>query len=1711
MTTLAAGYDFLGKLGDDLRDLIGLDTLVYELIQNADDAPRATAMSFDVSQNLLRVWNDGVFSDCGRQEKSLECECVEDQTGERVRCDFHSLRLLAGQAKRAKVDTTGAFGIGFTSVFQVCDYPELISRGRHWVLRYDRPESERIDVCDGCERDHEASGTTFLLPWARDADSPVRRGLKMDPISPELPADLLHTAVRVIPAATVFLRKLRRVTVLQDGADVSVVERCDEGPIRSVKTGSRAEKYWTSARSFEADVAELRNASAAFTDDVRGAEVELAVPLAEPEERVPLHVVLPTREETELSFRVSAPFFPFQNRKSVRFETDAESSWNRAAVQAAAAMIADQLAAVVKTLPPQRLWAVIRSMNTTWKNAELDAIDRCFATFWEEFLEVAEEVPTVATTSAATVTPSKAMLVPRALEFADDLLQGLEFSVVAPAIRPDVSELAEPLGVPSLSAEAVANAMKAVGLDVETPFDALPPMLASPDNRTVLYRLLDRLLATHVRSDRPDPITVIDGAAVIPTLRRSLAPPKLVALEPRDVVELFGDVPGLLFADAATLNATSSLSAVLKPLSAVDVIDALHELPERQLQEFLERTSTSDLIRWFEDRRAELDATARQRLAELAIFPSSTGGYLPLTSMQLPGNFNGDPLGVVTLVDLTELERQRAFLEHLDAKTLDFDIYAKEILPAEFSKADFAPSADALDDLLDVLDGSRAAIADDEEVRAALGRLEIVSCQDGARRAATRSYFDSDVVRAVLGESQVVAIPSGRLLRLRGTLELLGVNHEPDPSDVIAAVERIAGEPKTAAGRKQIRAVVDFLAPQFRRSDDGSSQLELSVEAEYDTLREFEWLPVEGEDAWALPHELFRTEFRQAFSSTARFIDLPQRAQEAAADFLRYLDVGYRPSPDQVVAHIENCQRDRSTVHVAAYRFLNDAGSDGSYERLKAFDSICLADEPPRFVSPEEAVAGQHALGRYLVELPDELKVLTRLIDGLGIPEAPDDVRAAGVLEALAEEYADLDKPIGAEREVLSILRECWRILERERKRASRAEDPDDETLDEYDDWLRRTVSDLPSWPDGKERLEAPNRLLIDDMHPLATSLPVTHAKRLIQFPREAPTALLAAGVRALSSVVETELLEAANRRDGRQVSRVLDERRGLIARVVAANLSTGDSVDDALARLDAIRLYETDTLKVEHTLVLDEDVLALGPQSVSAYLDREAGALYVLANRELPASEVAVQLTPLLCPSARPDAVAPALKGVLAATTPDEAERELGLFGFADLDREVAERVLSKPAHVAADEDADHDDDSDELDVEDDVESESESDQSAIDSPAPEAEAEAEADEIVTEADREDEFDGVDSEAVPEPRQVRGDDTDQDVERPSLRRGRARRTTPRREPKPRTGVETTPWRTWVSGGKGAEADAREEHPERVAARRKVEEAGVARVIQYERDHGREATPMPPNNRGFDLESRKGPGRPVLREIEVKSLGSSWEAEWGRGGNPPQLSRPQFMESVDNGRRWLYVVENALDDDGWGIYPIQQVGLKATSFLFDHGWKEGADQPDAPGLDHEIPEPKLPSVDGRTWPQEGADPENDIPFVPWDTLPSFLEGSEEERVPSRWYAPPDDVGEADWATQQIDYSMGALAPFGSILTIRKSEGDFVDGQVVLANVGDGDGQRLAVRRAFQEIDADGVILGVLLESELPTAEQYALPAEEVAARLYGTVICVDAE
>ncbi len=123
--SLSRGSDYLGTIERTLGDLQGPRTVIYELIQNADDAPGASRIRFRVGADALEVWNDGIFDRC-QDVTTDDCEWLAARDH---RCDFHSFREIASGDKRQRPGTTGAFGIGFTAVYQLTDRPELLSNG----------------------------------------------------------------------------------------------------------------------------------------------------------------------------------------------------------------------------------------------------------------------------------------------------------------------------------------------------------------------------------------------------------------------------------------------------------------------------------------------------------------------------------------------------------------------------------------------------------------------------------------------------------------------------------------------------------------------------------------------------------------------------------------------------------------------------------------------------------------------------------------------------------------------------------------------------------------------------------------------------------------------------------------------------------------------------------------------------------------------------------------------------------------------------------------------------------------------------------------------------------------------------------------------------------------------------------------------------------------------------------------------------------------------------------------------------------------------------------------------------------------------------------------------------------------------------------------------------------------------------------------------
>ena len=229
---LPQGIDYLGFLGAKLRDLQGSATLVYELVQNADDAPGVTSIVFDVRDDALEVSNNGVFRDI----------------------DFKRMQNIAGGGKRDEEDTTGAFGIGFIAIYQITDRPELFSAGRHWTFRPEEPYERRIVET----RVDNVNGTRFLLPWAIDPDTPLRRELRAAAVRQDEIEQLADNLTAVLPKALLFLRKISHIEVRRNGKTLRSVRRTQEGNRLVLNDGNQSLRWYLFDCAFAEEAAALR-------------------------------------------------------------------------------------------------------------------------------------------------------------------------------------------------------------------------------------------------------------------------------------------------------------------------------------------------------------------------------------------------------------------------------------------------------------------------------------------------------------------------------------------------------------------------------------------------------------------------------------------------------------------------------------------------------------------------------------------------------------------------------------------------------------------------------------------------------------------------------------------------------------------------------------------------------------------------------------------------------------------------------------------------------------------------------------------------------------------------------------------------------------------------------------------------------------------------------------------------------------------------------------------------------------------------------------------------------------------------------------------------------------------------------------------------------------------------------------------------------------
>ncbi len=1487
--SLRRGINYLGALGAKLRDLQGFATLAFELIQNADDAPGATQIRFTVSDSGVVVENDGEFSDCGLAEEP-ECVWPNDPAHGHM-CDFHRFREVSSGDKREQSETAGAFGVGFTAVYQVTDRPELVSQGRHWLVYEDNPESERIVVCPGCDRcsDLAFHGTRFYLPWVLDPNSKLRQALRAPAAASDSRQKLIAELKTSIPEAMLFLKQLSSVQVFDSSDCVVKFERVVVDNSILINDGERDTTWHVISTNFDVPATALRAKWRDRIEKKRTAKVRLAIPV-EPIRAGLLCAYLPTQQETGLPFHINADFFTQSDRKTVILESDYQSEWNRTAIGAAAVALAKHLSELPTWLGTERTWRLLDAIYTTNNEAQSGKRDSVFKLFWDNIALILPHSQIAECIDGIITSPSQALMVGDLEEHdAVSVLSAIGLKILRPELRQYAFRLPGRAGVQVLDVHHVANALHACDLDKRNDLSSVPETLRESGRRLLLFTELERLLTRRKSQEQNRAIDLISSCAIFLADDGGLWPSKdIYASDPNSVALISNICPQLRFSTGEAHRIAPTVMLAVPSLSAAVVIGSLEHKPFT-----LDRVTSRSLLKWFESRKAEFAVTRelKARLAALPIFPS-VAGLKPLQNLALTGGGFVDPVGVTDLLEVSELQSIRGFLVDLGARELTFETYATAYLPKAIRSGALLTLEKARS-VVELLAARLGEIRDNAETHSALASLALIECSDGQVRRPAEVYFASDIVNSVLGTGIATAmIRSKHKESVTDLYRWLGVAQFPRLEDVTHRISELSQQ-VVAGGKVQIEGIVKHLGERLGAYEE--------LPAELKRLQQISWLPARGVgDRWFKPGELYLTYREYLFSTQAKFLDFSQSVQRSSAQFLRLIGMRDEPTVGQVVAHLLACSASGAAVNREVYGFLNEQASDRSIDLLRGKSCLMFADG--KYIDATRVFWNSHPFGRFRFQLGPELFKYSEFLTRIGARQTPTSEDALAVLKEISSEYGSKNAIV--DDHCHQVVMVCWTML----TSALDSGEVSGEAL------LALSSEKVIPAPNGI--LERPPLMFFEDRVGLPSKFPNLLANNVIRCPQGAWRAMLGAGVRFLSTVVSSRVVDVENPTLDTTIGALFNNRRAQLTRVLDP-VANGSTQKLDLDILSSIQCYSASALLIQFSIEAFNKRDFGQAEEVKAYFEAEPVALYFVPQQgDVPWAAIAREISAVLSGDSESGRVALALMQVLSAPSLQSASALLDELGFPPVEQ---------------------------VDI-------------TLDSEAPVTDFGTEGEPVPTPPPSD----------VGQPKQAASGSTTGDhpsgepqqgapSASPTDGTGRARgdrggrggggeETGDETKTKPRY-AKRSKFRTYVvpEGAERTETEHRD-----TEGRSEVDEAGIQHVCDYEISQQRIPTVMPHENPGFDIKSTDADGF-IARYIEVKSR----SGEWDSSGVP--LSKTQFEDAQTLGDvYWLYVVERANSDD-FRIFRIQDPARRVTDFLYDDGWSTIA-EPDVVATSTKEPE-----------------------------------------------------------------------------------------------------------------------------------------------------------
>lgn len=1163
--------DFWGNLKRDLQELRGISTLVYELIQNADDVKTldgqpggARSITFDIREDSLIVENDGQFSNCGKLEK-FECPWKESRGH---RCDFHRMKQVGGGDKVNQTENTGAFGIGFNAVYQMTDHPEIISNGWHWHLH---PENERDQRIVATKR-NDTIGTRFVLPWAFDPNSKVRQELKGCPAVKKDQIDNFRQEIQTaLPKAIIFLKQITSLGLMVNGQIVCQIERKALGQKVEIWVNSEKTTWHVFQGDFAQEAANLRMQHLGAIEPTRRSNIAIAIPDSLLVKGY-LFADLPTETPTNLPFHIESNFYPTSDRKRIFLDDSISSQWNRQAIKSAAILLTDSFNEIEKIFPATQLWDWIAQIH---KGSKESPLDRSFESFWDQISKILPNKPILLTSNNDKTFIESARLLESDEEIsASKVWEALGIPVVHPDLRKHYT-LLQLLGTPRLGLVDITDGLSNIDLKGRLSFKQVHPALGTIARVQVMWKAINSIATSRNRSsadEREKAFTELPNYSIAVGMDGCLYPPSVLYRGDSFSRKTFPEIIWLKdLPDSDPIP-----NKLVREFSVTQAVSYLTKLSSGKLTAQINdnKFSLITFYQWLEIHRDEviLDRALQIQLKNLPIWPAGKS-LLPISELYLPGGFD-DPLGLASVINITALGGKSEYLRDvLGVKSLDFLTYIREQIPQAFN-TNGIPSA-LVKQFVNLLAVRLGQFRDYVDIRYILQKLQLIECKDGEFHPALQTYFDNEVNR-VLGDGLNLAVQlKENSSAIDQLYEWLGVARRPRDEDVLARINMLITQPPDPASRQAIETLFTYLGQRWKAVAQNDSPERHLFEQKFNILKRLRWLPANrNPEQWFSPDTIFTIFNDYWFKSQGNFLAFPDPVQRESSKFLEdFLIVNSQPLTIHVVRHILHCSENSIAVNWDVYRFLSFKERLAEKEVIRELEGkacLLVSEDPVKYVRPDQVFWNDHPFGSYRYKLGPKLRAYEELLNCIGVRTDP---QIADYIQVLLD-ISNQVRNSSLDDETYDVVMYCWQRLSD--ALAAGQITPDD---------LKAKLSKQKIIPNPLRGLTAPDLLFFEDRAGLAARFVALLKNNVIQRTEGCWLAMEAVGVQLLSRIVEVDLSKEIDSLPDAALLTLIQQRKLLIQRIIDAEQTAGSELAsrDKLLSLDYQRATELEIVMSIH------------------------------------------------------------------------------------------------------------------------------------------------------------------------------------------------------------------------------------------------------------------------------------------------------------------------------------------------------------------------------------------------------------------------------------------------------------------------------------------------------------------------------------------------